>query len=256
MEGKDTGSDTRLMADENDPQQEPSMEDILASIRRILSEDEQEETSAESSVDPGVDLTTDPAPTPEPLPGSETELVSEPGMATASEEMAAEGMEEELVSPAPEPKTVIEQPETVPQEPESALVSETQIEPVPASESAAETPASSSSSPTTEPMLEDILELTEQMIAQPPPDVGAGAPILSGTAQGSATDTLQELAKALLSRRDIAIGSRELTLEGLIREILRPLLREWLDENLPYLIERLVKKEIDHMVNRAERLDL
>ena len=57
-------------------------------------------------------------------------------------------------------------------------------------------------------------------------------------------------------RRDIAIGSREMTLEGLIREILRPLLREWLDENLPYLIERLVKKEIDHMVNRAERLDL
>ena len=105
-------------------------------------------------------------------------------------------------------------------------------------------------------MFEDILELMEQMIAQPPPDVGAGAPILSGTVQGSATDTLQELAKALLSRRDIAIGSRELTLEGLIREILRPLLREWLDENLPYLIERLVKKEIDHMVNRAERLDL
>ena len=105
-------------------------------------------------------------------------------------------------------------------------------------------------------MVEDILELTEQMIAQPPPDFGAGAPILSGTAQVSSTDTLQELAKALLSRRDIAIGSREMTLEGLIREILRPLLREWLDENLPYLIERLVKKEIDHMVNRAERLDL
>ena len=93
-------------------------------------------------------------------------------------------------------------------------------------------------------------------IAPPPPEVGAGDSILSGTAQVSSTDTLQELAKALLSRRDIAIGSREITLEGLVREILRPLLREWLDENLPYLIERLVKKEIDHMVNRAERLDL
>ena len=242
------------MADENDPQQEPSMEDILASIRRILSEDEQEETSVESSADPGVDLAPDPAPTPEPLPGSETELVSEPGRAIASDEMAAEGMEEELVSPAPEPKTVIEQPETVPQEPESALVSQTQVDPVP--EPATESPMASPPSPSEDPMFEDILELTEQMIAQPPPDVGAGAPILSGTAQGSATDTLQELAKALLSRRDIAIGSRELTLEGLIREILRPLLREWLDENLPYLIERLVKKEIDHMVNRAERLDL
>ena len=36
----------------------------------------------------------------------------------------------------------------------------------------------------------------------------------------------------------------------------RDMVREWLDQNLPYLIERLVKKEIDHMVNRAERLDL
>ena len=83
-----------------------------------------------------------------------------------------------------------------------------------------------------------------------------GGTILSGSTQAASTDPLQELAKALLNRRDIAIGSRDMTLEGLIREILRPLLREWLDENLPYLIERLVKKEIDHMVNRAERLDL
>jgi cell pole-organizing protein PopZ len=104
--------------------------------------------------------------------------------------------------------------------------------------------------------VDDILELTQQMIAQPLRDMGAGSPILSAPAQQHSTDALQELAKALLNKRDIAIGSREMTLEGLIREILRPLLREWLDQNLPYLIERLVKKEIDHMVNRAERLDL
>ena len=67
---------------------------------------------------------------------------------------------------------------------------------------------------------------------------------------------MQELAKALLNKRDIGIGNRDMTLEGLVRELLRPLLKEWMDQNLPYLIERLVKKEIDHMVNRAERLDL
>ena len=240
------------MADENDPQQEPSMEDILASIRRILSEDEGEAGAVVSSADPSVDAVSNTAPTSEPEVASEPD--TEMDMATGIEETAVEGMEEGLVPPAPEPETVTEQPETVPQEPESALVSQTQVDPVP--EPATESPMASPPSPSEDPMFEDILELTEQMIAQPPPDVGAGAPILSGTAQGSATDTLQELAKALLSRRDIAIGSRELTLEGLIREILRPLLREWLDENLPYLIERLVKKEIDHMVNRAERLDL
>ena len=46
-----------------------------------------------------------------------------------------------------------------------------------------------------------------------------------------------------------------MTLEGIVREMLKPILREWLDRNLPYLIERLVRREIDLMVNRAERLE-
>ncbi|PPR70627.1 MAG: hypothetical protein CFH05_01697, partial [Alphaproteobacteria bacterium MarineAlpha3_Bin4] len=46
-----------------------------------------------------------------------------------------------------------------------------------------------------------------------------------------------------------------MTLEGIVRGMLKPILSEWLDRNLPYLIERLVKKKIDHMINRAERLD-
>jgi cell pole-organizing protein PopZ len=50
-------------------------------------------------------------------------------------------------------------------------------------------------------------------------------------------------------------GSHDITLETMVREMLKPILREWLDRNLPYLIERLVKKEIDKMINRAERMD-
>ena len=64
--------------------------------------------------------------------------------------------------------------------------------------------------------------------------------------------TLAALAEGRGGEAPGEIGPRQ----GLIREILRPILREWLDQNLPYLIERLVKKEIDHMVNKAERLDL
>jgi uncharacterized protein len=71
----------------------------------------------------------------------------------------------------------------------------------------------------------------------------------------ASSDALAQLAKAILDRRDVAIGSRDVTLEGMVREMLRPMLKEWLDRNLPYLIERLVKKEIDLMVNRAERLE-
>ena len=88
------------------------------------------------------------------------------------------------------------------------------------------------------------------------PDMRAADPTLvSQRAAENSTDVLSKLARAILDRRDIAVASREVTLEGMVREMLRPLLREWLDRNLPYLIERLVKREIDVMINRAERLE-
>ena len=79
--------------------------------------------------------------------------------------------------------------------------------------------------------------------------------IVSGRTIQVSTDVLSQLARAILDQRDIAVGNRDLTMEGMVRQMLRPILREWLDRNLPYLIERLVKKEIDLMVNRAEGLD-
>jgi cell pole-organizing protein PopZ len=79
--------------------------------------------------------------------------------------------------------------------------------------------------------------------------------VLSQSTSAASSDVLSQLAKAILDRRDIGVGGRDMTIEGLVREMLRPLLKEWLDRNLPYLIERLVKKEIDLMVNRAERLE-
>ena len=95
----------------------------------------------------------------------------------------------------------------------------------------------------------EILELTPDMVA---------SDILSQPTARASVDVLSELASAILDRRDVQVhaGGKELTLESMVREMLKPILREWLDRNLPYLIERLVKKEIDLMVNRAERLDL
>jgi len=97
----------------------------------------------------------------------------------------------------------------------------------------------------TEPESDNVLVLTPQM----------RAPLVSSTAATASADVLNQLAKAILDRRDLAIGNRDVTLEGMVREMMRPLLKEWLDRNLPHLIERLVKKEIDQMINRAERLE-
>ena len=87
------------------------------------------------------------------------------------------------------------------------------------------------------------------------PDMIASDPVVSGPAARASNEALEELTRVLLSQRDIPVGGRDITLEGLIREILRPLLREWLDRNLPYVIERLANEEIGQKADRAEPLD-
>jgi uncharacterized protein len=45
--------------------------------------------------------------------------------------------------------------------------------------------------------------------------------------------------------------SFERSLEDLVRELLHPLLKQWLDQNLPCIVERLVNEEIERMVERS-----
>jgi cell pole-organizing protein PopZ len=103
--------------------------------------------------------------------------------------------------------------------------------------------------PTAAAAEEDVLLLSPEMRGD------GGHALVSPQAAENSTDVLSQLARAILDRRDMAVAARDVTLESMVREMLRPLLREWLDRNLPYLIERLVKKEIDLMINRAERLE-
>ena len=211
--------------------QEQSMEDILASIRGILSEEDGEEEAAKEADEPAAAAPPpDPvaaAPEPEPEPAAAPEPALEPEPApelVPAPESAATVPEPAVAAPAPEPK------------PEPAAAT-SEFAPMPTPESA----------PLPGPM-EEILELTPDMVA---------SGVISATTARASTDVLSELAAAVLDRRDMAVGasSSEMTLEGIVRGMLKPILSEWLDRNLPYLIERLVKKEIDHMINRAERLD-
>lgn len=64
--------------------------------------------------------------------------------------------------------------------------------------------------------------------------------ILSDETASATRHSLAALS-ALLIRPDDAPSN---TLEGLVREMLRPMLREWLDANLPELVEKMVSKEI------------
>jgi cell pole-organizing protein PopZ len=61
-----------------------------------------------------------------------------------------------------------------------------------------------------------------------------------------------ELYGALARDRGLGVGGPGVTLEDIVRESLKPLLREWLDANLPDLVERLVRKEIERLVTGAD----
>lgn len=207
--------------------QERSMEDILASIRRILAEDENAPAEPRIAMDP------------EHIPKLESEQITEP----ISE---PEPEPEPIHEPEPEPIHETE-PKPIPEpEPEPEPFFEPIPEPVPAPPPQ---PAPPPPPPTMPEVMAEMLELTPDMVA---------SEILSQPTARASVDVLSELAAKILDRRDMHVdaGSRDMTLEGIVREMLKPILREWLDRNLPYLIERLVKKEIDLMVNRAERLDL
>lgn len=51
---------------------------------------------------------------------------------------------------------------------------------------------------------------------------------------------------------ELRIGAGDRTLEDIVRDMLRPLLQSWLDENLPGIVERLVRAEIARVVGQAD----
>ena len=66
--------------------------------------------------------------------------------------------------------------------------------------------------------------------------------------------SIAQLAQAVARERAVALGNHGLTLEQLVREICTPILKHWLDSNLPYMVERIVKQEIERIVTRSDRM--
>jgi cell pole-organizing protein PopZ len=191
----------------SDPKaQEPSMEEILASIRRIISEDgATEEPKAEAPAAAA------PAPQPQP-PAPEPE-------------------------PEPEPEDVLELTETA--EEEAVVDLSPRIAPAPVPE-------------TEPPGPEPLFDEQKGRARPPPPPAAPFRGLVSEPQANEAISHFSELATAL-EEPVTPIGAGYKTLEEMTKEVMRPMLKAWLDEHLPGLVERLVQEEIERMVQKATR---
>ncbi len=100
---------------------------------------------------------------------------------------------------------------------------------------------------------DDVLDLSE--LAEDEIEIATAgaedAPLLGADAASSMRESLAAL--AVLAEPGVPpqiVRSGETSLEGLVRELLRPELARWLDANLPPLVERMVASEIARIVGK------
>ncbi|MDJ0613721.1 MAG: DUF2497 domain-containing protein [Rhizobiaceae bacterium] len=157
--------------------------------------------------------------------------VAQGAQATAEPEQAAPIVEDIVEAPVfEEPAAIADEPVAAAEEP--AVF----VEPAPAQEEAVHVEmAEATPAPVAEPVIEAAVALpTEEDMAREE-EAFRGA-LMSPSADNAVAGSFDRLKRS-------AMDDIEATTEA----ILRPMLREWLDENLPSLVERLVREEIERV---------
>ncbi len=127
-----------------------------------------------------------------------------------------------------------------------------------ASMGAQRTSASDSATESVAPKAEDreeVLDLAEMDLAETDFEEGdeeQDAPLTSEAVRNSMRDNFAALAMlAEPGAPPQIVRSGETSLEGLVREMLRPMLAEWLDKNLPGMVEKMVQAEIARIAGKG-----
>lgn len=102
------------------------------------------------------------------------------------------------------------------------------------------------------PEEDDVLDLaTSAALAEDEDTDSPETPLITDVVRGSMRDSLAALAMlAQPGAPPQIVRSGETSLESLTRELLRPALADWLDKNLPPMVERLVADEIARIVGK------
>jgi len=183
--------------------QEPSMEEILASIRRIIAEDDSEKPAQRPAETASVELNPDAAAA---SPEAERAMDAPPPASPAARIGALSAS-----AKAARSSTVLDL--TEPMAPS----------------------ASRSASPAVDAGLASV----------PPAPMDHTDDVARGGLMSSATSAAVDSAFNALAQTVLVHNAR--TLEDLVREMLRPMLKVWLDDNLPGMVERLVRAEIERV---------
>ena len=231
--------------------QEPSMEEILASIRRIIADDEAKpaDKPAVAAAPPPKSVMKDIPPSAfpaaqaaaaKPAPPAPAAKPAPPPPPAATANNSQDDIDAMLASL--EEDTAAE--DVRPPQPDGEVFELTDEMALPDPPPApAPQPAASFSK--IDP--QDDLEFTEARSAQRPPISGPSplempmpGPMLSRSTVNAVESAFNTLAHTVLS-------NNARTLEDLVKEMLRPMLKSWLDDNLPGLVERIVKAEIERV---------
>ncbi len=76
--------------------------------------------------------------------------------------------------------------------------------------------------------------------------------LVSAATAGRSTDAFARLTRTAIAREPRPLAGGDKTVEAFLVELLRPLLKEWLDANLDGVVERVVEQEVKKLARRAE----
>lgn len=235
----------------NDSSADPSMEEILASIRRIIADDHGAPITPRQprhAGPPVIESAARPAPSPAAstrasAPRDEAEYANAPAPprlapARGAYQSREAGPYRERTSSPDHPPRVDPAPREwqglrhAHEEPPQAR-SERPVRPD-ASLRPAEPrrhDATASAQPAPQPPASRHVEAARS---------GDMEPLLSPVAQASVTSAFGALTASMQAQSPSMV-------EGAVRDMLRPMLKEWLDQNLPTIVERLVRAEIERV---------
>ena len=208
--------------------QDNSIEEILASIRQIISEDDPKPADAPAAMpEPVAAAPVAPAPEPAPVaaPTPADDVFELVDRVVAEEE---EIIDEEEPEPMPEP--------TPAPEPAPVHIDMVDPEPEPAAPVVAAPPA-----PKPTPVAPYV----------PPEPTGESTAIFGDLAAAATTSAFAKLSETVLVERQRAIAGANITLEDIVKELLSPILRQWVDSHVPSIVERLVQEELEKLARQA-----